>query len=42
MERALARAGLQPGDVDYINLHGTATRANDETEDAGRGGGVRG
>ncbi|HEY0178035.1 MAG TPA: beta-ketoacyl-[acyl-carrier-protein] synthase family protein [Dokdonella sp.] len=29
---ALARAGLTPGDVDYLNLHGTATVKNDEVE----------
>jgi len=33
MERALASAGLAPSDVDYINLHGTATRTNDASED---------
>ncbi|HZP66001.1 MAG TPA: beta-ketoacyl-[acyl-carrier-protein] synthase family protein [Rudaea sp.] len=31
---ALARAGLRPADVDYINLHGTASRQNDEIEAA--------
>ena len=31
---ALARAGLQPGQVDYINLHGTASQKNDEVEAA--------
>ena len=31
---ALARAGIEPGDVDYINLHGTATPKNDEVEAA--------
>jgi 3-oxoacyl-[acyl-carrier-protein] synthase I len=33
MEGALAAAGLAPGDIDYINLHGTATRVGDTAED---------
>jgi 3-oxoacyl-[acyl-carrier-protein] synthase-1 len=33
MRGALQRAGLAPQDVDYINLHGTATPANDAAED---------
>lgn len=33
MQQALRRSGLCPGDMDYINLHGTATRANDSIED---------
>jgi 3-oxoacyl-[acyl-carrier-protein] synthase-1 len=32
MERALARAGIGPAQVDYINLHGTATIQNDAME----------
>ncbi len=32
MARALKDAGLHPRDVDYINLHGTGTRANDPLE----------
>ena len=33
MEAALRRSALTSGDIDYIHLHGTATRANDSTED---------
>ncbi|KQY55212.1 beta-ketoacyl-[acyl-carrier-protein] synthase family protein [Lysobacter sp. Root494] len=32
MRDALARAGLEPDDVGYLNLHGTATPANDSVE----------
>lgn len=32
MQQALARAGMRPGDVDYVNLHGTATLHNDAME----------
>ncbi|MBI2925184.1 MAG: beta-ketoacyl-[acyl-carrier-protein] synthase family protein [Verrucomicrobia bacterium] len=32
MEKALRRAGLHPSEIDYINAHGSATRANDPIE----------
>jgi 3-oxoacyl-[acyl-carrier-protein] synthase-1 len=32
MRMALQRAGLSPGAVDYVNLHGTGTRQNDAME----------
>jgi 3-oxoacyl-[acyl-carrier-protein] synthase-1 len=32
MRLALAQAGLTPGDIGYVNLHGTATRLNDVME----------
>lgn len=32
IEEALISSGIHPREVDYINLHGTATRSNDEVE----------
>lgn len=34
IEQALRRAGLTPGDIDYVNLHGSGTPSNDRSEDA--------
>jgi 3-oxoacyl-[acyl-carrier-protein] synthase-1 len=33
MRQALGRGALEPGDIDYVNAHGTATPANDRAED---------
>ncbi|MGX2041535.1 beta-ketoacyl-[acyl-carrier-protein] synthase family protein [Methylocaldum sp. MU1018] len=33
MRKAMQRAGVEPAAIDYVNLHGTATQANDAAED---------
>ena len=32
MRAAISDAGLDPSQIDYVNLHGTGTRANDDME----------
>jgi 3-oxoacyl-[acyl-carrier-protein] synthase II len=32
MKMAIAEAGLEPSDIDYVNAHGTSTLVNDRTE----------
>src|ERR1700690_1874178 len=32
MKAAIGRAGISPGDIDYINAHGTSTQVGDEIE----------
>ena len=34
MKMAIAGAGIEPGDIDYINAHGTSTKYNDMLETA--------
>jgi len=34
MRMALHQAGLPPGDIDYLNAHGTSTQLNDKSETA--------
>ena len=38
MQAALQMAGLQPSNIDYINLHGTSTHSNDAAEAKGVAG----
>ena len=32
MQRAIADAGIEPGDIDYVNVHGTSTPVGDLSE----------
>ncbi|NOU30105.1 MAG: hypothetical protein HOO96_19555, partial [Polyangiaceae bacterium] len=32
MRQAITRSGITPADVDFINAHGTGTKANDQAE----------
>lgn len=34
IRRAMAKADLKPGDIDYVNAHGTSTKFNDRDESA--------
>ncbi len=32
IRRAIARAGIEPAEIDYVNAHGTGTKLNDKSE----------
>ena len=36
MSLALSRANLAPGDIGYVNAHGSSTQVNDSTETSAR------
>ena len=41
MQGALKMSGIRPGDIDYINLHGTGTQNNDASEGTSRSTRIR-